>query len=81
MPLCNGEEGEVGPGEFVSEIYHLKRILTPGDTSLDRDMVDALLAWRQNVPQANDHSVPEILTVPDAYGLGKRDREWMNLRA
>jgi hypothetical protein len=84
MPLCPGDEGEVGPEDFVSEIYHLKRILVPGDTSLDRDMVDALMSRRQEALSGRSAPAPDILMSPeitDPYGLGKKDREWMNLRA
>jgi hypothetical protein len=84
MPLCPGDEGEVGPVDFVSEIYHLKRILAPDDTSLDRDMVDALMSRRQEALSPSGAPAPEILVsreIADPYGLGKKDREWMNLRA
>lgn len=81
MPPCSGDECEIGPGDFVSEIYHLRRILAPDDTSLDRDMVDALLARSHESPAAPDSPVADIPAVPDLYGFGKRDREWMNLRA
>ncbi len=83
MPLCPGDEGEVSPEDFVSEIYHLKRILVPGDTSLDRDMVDALMSRRQKAGSF-DLPAPEIILSPevaDPFGFGKKDREWMNLRA
>ena len=83
MPLSPGDEGEVGPEDFVSEIYHLNRILVPGDTSLDRDMVDVLMSRRQKA-SSFDPPVPEILLSPevaDPFGFRKKDREWMNLRA
>jgi len=83
MPLCPGDDGEIGPEDFVSEIYHLKRILVPGDTSLDRDMVDALMSRRQEAGSF-DPPAPEILLSPEVanpFGFGKKDREWMNLRA
>jgi len=84
MPLCSVDEYEIGPEDFVSGIYLLKRIVSPGDTSLDRDMVDALMAQRREVPSATGLPVTDIPTGPgatDIYGFGKRDREWMNLRA
>ncbi len=84
IPLCPDDEGEVGPEDFVSEIYHLKRILVPDDTSLDRDMVDALMSRRQEALSGRSAPAPDILMSPeitDPYGFGKKDREWMNLRA
>ena len=47
MPSVLGEEHEVGPDEFVSELYALNRILVPNDTSLDRDMIEVMMEQRQ----------------------------------
>ena len=49
MPTMLGEEHEVGPDEFVSELYALNRILVPNDTSLDRDMIEVMMEERQQV--------------------------------
>ena len=50
MPANLGDEHEVGPDEFVSELYALNRILSPNDTSLDRDMIEVMMEQRQQVP-------------------------------
>ncbi|MDO9034875.1 MAG: hypothetical protein Q7U51_06700, partial [Methanoregula sp.] len=47
MPANLGEEHEVGPDEFVAELYALNRILSPTDTSLDRDMIEVMMEQRQ----------------------------------
>eukprot|EP00825_Cyclidium_porcatum_P026699 TRINITY_DN28700_c0_g1_i1.p3 TRINITY_DN28700_c0_g1~~TRINITY_DN28700_c0_g1_i1.p3 ORF type:complete len:102 (-),score=12.84 TRINITY_DN28700_c0_g1_i1:4-309(-) len=47
MPANLGEEHEVGPDEFVAELYALNRILAPNDTSLDRDMIEVMMEQRQ----------------------------------
>ena len=52
MPANLGEGHEVGPDEFVSELYALNRILTPNDTSLDRDMIEVMMEQRHDVPTA-----------------------------
>jgi len=43
MPATLGEIHNIGPDAFVSELYVLNRILEPGDTSLDRDMIEVLM--------------------------------------
>jgi hypothetical protein len=47
MPESIGESHEIGPDEFVAELYGLNRIITPGDKSLDRDMIEVLMEHRQ----------------------------------
>ncbi len=59
MPANLGEEHEVGPDEFVSELYALNRILAPSDTSLDRDMIEVMLEQRQQVVPSKGRSVPQ----------------------
>ncbi len=46
IPLSRGDLEEIGPNEFVSELYVLNRILDPGDASLDRDMIEVLMLQR-----------------------------------
>ncbi len=46
VPASPGDSHEIGPDEFVSELYVLNRILDPGDTSLDRDMIEVLMMQR-----------------------------------
>jgi hypothetical protein len=87
MPANLGEEHEVGPDEFVAELYALNRILAPNDTSLDRDMIEVMMEQRQQEP-----SIKETLTGErmDLVPIGVRekrpsiknkekDEEWMNL--
>ncbi len=47
MPASLGDLHEIGPDEFVQELYSLNRILDPGDTSLDRDMIEVLMERRR----------------------------------
>jgi len=87
MPANLGEEHEVGPDEFVSELYALNRILVPNDTSLDRDMIEVMMEQRQQEPtpkeKFSDERV-EISSVPvrertsSSKGKGN-DEDWMNL--
>jgi hypothetical protein len=86
MPANLGEEHEVGPDEFVSELYALNRILAPDDTSLDRDMIEVMMEQRQNLPASAVKSGEERIVLPRAPvsvrkpALHKeKDEEWMNL--
>jgi hypothetical protein len=47
MPSSIGDSHEIGPDEFVSELYSLNRILDPGDTTLDRDMIEVLMEQKR----------------------------------
>jgi hypothetical protein len=87
MPANLGDEHEVGPDEFVSELYALNRILTPNDTSLDRDMIEVMMEQRQQTPVAPGR-IPEeridlsSLALSDKKTSSKnkdKDEEWMNL--
>lgn len=87
MPANLGEEHEVGPDEFVSELYALNRILTPNDTSLDRDMIEVMMEQRHTVPsmpgrKAEDRIDLSSIPVSDKKSSSKereKDEEWMNL--
>jgi len=86
MPANLGEEHEVGPDEFVSELYTLNRILSPDDTSLDRDMIEVMMEQRQNMPGSTVRSAEERIELPRVSLLEKKssmhkekDEEWMNL--
>ncbi|KAF1078432.1 FlaD/FlaE family flagellar protein [Methanogenium sp. MK-MG] len=46
MPETLGESHEISSDEFVSELYVLNRILSPNDSSLDRDMIEVLMDMR-----------------------------------
>ncbi len=56
MPANLGDEHEVGPDEFVSELYALNRILSPNDASLDRDMIEVMMEQRQQIMPAKEKS-------------------------
>ena len=86
MPANLGEEHEVGPDEFVSELYALNRILSPNDTSLDRDMIEVMMEQRQNMPASMSRNGEERIDLPRISLLEKKssmakekDDEWMNL--
>lgn len=87
MPANLGEEHEVGPDEFVAELYALNRILAPNDTSLDRDMIEVMMEQRQQEPGAPDRKSGERLDLSTLSRSEKKtaskhnenDEEWMNL--
>jgi len=86
MPANLGEEHEVGPDEFVAELYALNRILSPNDTSLDRDMIEVMMEQRQNMPASMARSGEESMDLPRISLPGnkssmhkEKDEEWMNL--
>jgi hypothetical protein len=86
MPANLGEEHEVGPDEFVAELYALNRILAPDDTSMDRDMIEVLMEQRQDVPMVREKSSEVPLDLPRITLGGKKssvqkekDDEWMHL--
>jgi hypothetical protein len=87
MPANLGEEHEVGPDEFVAELYALNRILSPTDTSLDRDMIEVMMEQRQQVLPVKEKTSDERM---DISGVSVRERsspnkskenddDWMNL--
>jgi len=87
MPANLGEEHEVGPDEFVAELYALNRILAPTDTSLDRDMIEVMMEQRQQDMPAKERAGDERM---DISGITMRERsspskskenneDWMNL--
>ena len=86
MPANLGEEHEVGPDEFVADLYALNRILSPNDTSLDRDMIEVMMEQRQGIPNSLPRSGEERIDLPRVTIIGKKssmakekDDEWMNL--
>ncbi len=89
MPANLGEEHEVGPDEFVAELYALNRILSPGDTSLDRDMIEVMMEKRQAEPVKKEIpvSLPDRIEYPGSalrdnlrlVRKKEKDEEWMNL--
>ena len=87
MPANLGEEHEVGPDEFVAELYALNRILAPNDTSLDRDMIEVMMEQRQSEPGIMDRKVEESIDLSSLSRSERKssarnndkDEEWMNL--
>jgi hypothetical protein len=86
MPANLGEEHEVGPDEFVADLYALNRILSPNDTSLDRDMIEVMMEQRQTMTVSSSRSDEERIDLPRVTIIGKKssmakekDDEWMNL--
>ncbi|MCK9592672.1 MAG: hypothetical protein M0Q91_11775 [Methanoregula sp.] len=86
MPANLGEEHEVGPDEFVSELYALNRILSPNDTSLDRDMIEVMMEQRQTIPVSQVRSAEEridlsrvLMSQKKSSVTKEKDEEWMNL--
>jgi hypothetical protein len=87
MPANLGEEHEVGPDEFVAELYALNRILSPTDTSLDRDMIEVMMEQRQqDLPEkeksSNAKSNISGISMRERSSPSKskeNDEDWMNL--
>nr|WP_320161033.1 hypothetical protein [uncultured Methanoregula sp.] len=87
MPANLGEEHEVGPDEFVAELYALNRILAPNDTSLDRDMIEVMMEQRQQGIADPERKAEDRIDLSN-IGLNEKktssknkekDEEWMNL--
>lgn len=86
MPANLGDEHEVGPDEFVAELYALNRILSPNDTSLDRDMIEVMMEQRQQGPVGTAGRGEEKIDLSGIPAPERRssknkekDEEWMNL--
>jgi Tfp pilus assembly protein PilX len=86
MPANIGEEHEVGPDEFVSELYTLNRIIAPDDTTLDRDMIEVMMEQRIQVAPAAATPVSPRIEFPATPVKEKRslkdkefEEDWMNL--
>jgi hypothetical protein len=81
MPANLGDEHEVGPDEFVSELYALNRILSPNDSSLDRDMIEVMMEQRQQPGVPHESPVGPALSAKerDSPRHARKDEEWMNL--
>ena len=52
-PETRRDVQDIGPNEFVSELYVLNHILDPEDATLDRDMIEVLMLSRRS-PGAQD---------------------------
>jgi hypothetical protein len=86
MPANLGEEHEVSPDEYISELYMLNRIIAPDDISLDRDMIELMMEQRtQKGASATPSAVPhvEFPTLPAKEKKPGKSQEmeedWMNL--
>jgi len=87
MPANLGEEHEVGPDEFVAELYALNRILAPNDTSLDRDMIEVMMEQRQQESPGLERKIEDRIDLSNLALNEKKtssknkekDEEWMNL--
>jgi hypothetical protein len=86
MPASLGEEHEVGPDEYVSELYMLNRIIAPEDISLDRDMIELMMEQRsQKGPSVTPSPVmqvefPTMLAKEKKPAKNKEmEEDWMNL--
>lgn len=56
-PETRAEVREIGPNEFVSELYVLNRILDPDDATLDRDMIEVLMLSRRDAEAPDGEKV------------------------
>ncbi len=90
IPEDLGTAHTVNAGEYVSELYSLRRILVPDDISLDRDMIAVLMEQRRQAPVAtsqhagSEEPLHETETAADKPGnVPERsaDLEWMNLHS
>jgi hypothetical protein len=86
MPANLGEEHEVSPDEYISELYMLNRIIAPDDISLDRDMIELMMEQRtQKGASATPSAVPQVEfpTLPAKEKKPGKNQEmeedWMNL--
>ncbi len=72
IPPTRGDLQEIGPNEFVSELYVLNRILEPGDSSLDRDMIEVLMVQRM---QSGEKTRDGKVTSKEKYA----GDEWLEM--
>jgi archaellum component FlaD/FlaE len=86
MPASLGDDHEVGPDEFVSELYTLNRIIAPEDTSLDRDMIEVMMEQRSlMMPSLKPAPMPRVefpvMPAQEKKPSKKQEFEedWMNL--
>lgn len=59
---------DIGPNEFVSELYILNRILDPDDATLDRDMIEVLMLTQRDArEQGGERISPQEQKAGDAW--------------
>lgn len=66
MPATLGDLREIGPDEFIFELYTLNRILDPVDTSLDRDMLEVMMEKRKQT-LALEHNETKDLSLEESW--------------
>ena len=85
--LISARNMKYGPDEFVAELYALNRILSPTDTSLDRDMIEVMMEQRQQDLPVKEKSSDAKMNI-SSVSLRQRtspsknkenDEDWMNL--
>jgi hypothetical protein len=86
MPASLGDEHEVSPDEYVSELYMLNRIITPEDISLDRDMIELMMEQRSQKGSSVTPSSVLQIEFPAIPAKEKKppknqemEEDWMNL--
>ncbi len=57
-PETRSDVPDIGPNEFVSELYVLNRILDPDDATLDRDMIEVLMLAPRRPGDHNAEKTP-----------------------
>ncbi|MCT8337886.1 hypothetical protein FKB36_10420 [Methanoculleus sp. Afa-1] len=66
-PETRRDVQEIGPNEFVSELYILNRILDPDDSTLDRDMIEVLMLSRRDGGLDGEKTSPQERKTGDAW--------------
>lgn len=67
VPETRKDVQDIGPNEFVSELYVLNRILDPDDSTLDRDMIEVLMLSRRDGEQDNEKTSSQERNAGDAW--------------
>ena len=70
MPDSIGDVHEISSEEFVAELYVLNRIISPEDSSLDREMIEVLI-------DKKDQKEPGML-IPDLTDP-QSDEDWIKM--
>jgi hypothetical protein len=90
IPEDLGTAHTISAGEYVSELYSLRRILVPDDISLDRDMIAVLMEQRRQAPPGTSrqmeseellHESGVVTEKPDIVEEKSAYLEWMNLHS
>lgn len=81
MPPSLGIEHEIDSGDFVSEIYALKIILEPEDTSLDRDMIEMLMSGSGSSAASPSNTIPAPQKARGRRASRDKDesQEWIDM--